>query len=185
MGTIRMRKGKYNALIRKKGQSMGATFSDRVTAELWIKYHEDLIDDLENFQVPAENLITIKDCIDFKIESCGDSNISNRSIQEFEYCKEQFSEIMDCPLGKLTPDMVRNVSTKMLQSTVRRGGNKNVEGTGVLSISSPATVLRKLRVLASAISFMIEKGANITNPAQIVVNQVKMSMVKKGENIDE
>lgn len=185
MGTISERKGKFRAVIRKKNREMNATFSDRTTAEIWVKYHEDLIDNMENFQVPAENLITIGDCIQFKIEDLIAKNFPKRTIQDFEKCGIEFRELMDCPLGELTPDMVRDMSTKMLSSTVRRGGSRNNENSGVIGVSSPATVLRKLRVLASAISFMIEKGANITNAAQIVVNQVKMSIIKKGEDLED
>lgn len=185
MGTIDKRSGNYRAIIRKKSRTMSATFSDKVTAEIWVKYHEDLIDNLENFQVPSESLVTIEDCIDFKIESLRDSSVTHRTIADFEICKQEFKEIMDCPLNELTPEMVRELSKIMLKSIVRKGGHKDVTGSGVVGICSPSTVLRKLRVLAAAISFMIEKGANITNPVQVVVNQVKMSLVKKGEDLDE
>lgn len=183
MGSICERDGRFKASIRKKDKKLFSIFSSRDLAEIWIRYHEDLIDNMENFNVPAENIITLEQCFELKIEDLKQKNVQKKTLEDFDNCLIEFKEIMNCPLGEITSDMIRDISKEMLGSVVRRGGSAKYN-TGSLRVCSPATVLRKLRIIASVFSFMIEKGANITNVAQIVCNQVKMSIIKT-ENDDD
>ncbi len=185
MATIAKSGQGYKVQIRKKNHQIYATFSEKEIAELWARYHEDLIDNMENFDVPPEELITVEQCCELKIKDLISKNVSRRSLEDIEIVKKEFSELMNCPLNKLTSEMVRKISNQMLNSVVRHGGSLNNINSGLHRQCSPATVLRKLRCLSAVIGYMIEKGANIINPVQVVINQVKMSMVKKGISEDE
>ncbi len=181
MAKIELRSGKYRVVIRKKGKEMSATFSDKITAETWARYQEDLIDNMENFNVPPEGLVTLLQCFELKIKSLKEKQTDGKTFSDFNVVIKDFKEIMNTPLNELTSDMIRNISKDMLGSIVKRGGSSN-PNSGVLSQCSPSTVLRKLRLIASVLSFMIENGANIKNVAQTVVNQVKMSIDKSKNN---
>lgn len=183
MATIREVNGKFRAQIRRKEKQMSSYFSNKEMAEIWVRYHEDLIDNMENFNVPPENIITLHQCFEMKIEELKQKNVHKKTFEDYDNCLIEFKEIMDCPLGEITSDMIRNISKEMLGSVVRRGGSAKSD-TGSFRACSPSTVLRKLRIISSVFSFMIEKGANITNVAQIVCNQVKMSIIKTENNDD-
>lgn len=179
MATIDKRGGKYRCVIRKKGINLSATFSDKETTEIWGRYHEDLIDEMHNFAVPPEGLITLEQCCELKLKDLMNKNASKRSAEDVHVVKEEFSEILKLPLNKITTEIIREITDKMLGAIARRGGSKDTN-TGKFGIVSPATVLRKLRCLAAIINLMIMKGANLINPVQVVINQLKMSMAKNG-----
>lgn len=185
MATIRSVENKFRVQIRKRSYNLSATFSDKETAEIWAKYQEDLIDNMHNFKATPESLITLGQCCDLKIKSLEGKQLHHRTMIDFDLCKNDFKSILDCPLSQINPEIIKEISNKMLSSTVRHGGSAKNEGSGSIRICSPSTVLRKLRVLSSVISYMIEKGANITNPAQVVVNQLKMTIIKNGGSLED
>lgn len=184
MASIELRSNRYRAVIRRKNKQMSATFSEKEMAELWAKYHEDIIDAIDNFQAKPEEIITFEQCCELKKQDAVDRNLDKRSISDFTTCLDEFPELRNLSLNEITSDIIRELVFIKLNGVVRRGGNKLNINSGDIRKCSTATILRKCRVLASIFGFMIEKGANIINPAQIVVNQLKMSMIKNGE-IDE
>lgn len=186
MGTIKKRNNNYSAVVRLKGHQLYKTFTSKELAEIWIKYQEDLINDMDNFKAPPESLIIIFQCIELKLKSLEEKNVDSRTIYDFKNLPNDFKEIMDCPLNDLTVDMVKKITNEMLGSIVRKGGSKKNESSGIFSQCSPSTVLRKLRLLSAVISYMIEKGANVINPCIPIISNIKMSILKrKGKLYDE
>jgi len=185
MATFRNVKGKFHAIIRRKNKSLSATFSDKQTAEIWSKYHEDLIDNMDNFQVSPENYITYEQCLELKIQDAIENNIDKRSIEDLKNSVNHFNEIKDIPIGEITCDILRELVSKMQNSVVKKGGSKENINSGNIRKISQTTILNRLRLLACVFSYMIQNGANMTNPAQIIVNQVKMSISKKDDSLDD
>lgn len=188
MASIKKREGRsgtsYSVQIRKKGHFLTATFSDKETAEIWIKYNEDLIDNINNFNEIPENIVTLEQAIELKKKSLIKKSCDKRTISDFDAIAQEFQEILNEPIGKVTTEMLRDIVQEKLSGIVKRGGNRK-NNTGHARLVSPVTVLRKMRILACVFSYMIENGANIINPAQFVVNQLKMSLVKKGEHNED
>ncbi len=184
MGSITKRSGKFRVQIRKKGKTMNAVFSTEEMANIWIRYNEDLIDNMENFNLEPEKYITLIECLELKIQSVKEKEVHKKTIEDFENCKQEFKDLMNIPISEITSDMIREISKEKLNGISRRGGNK-FNNTGTFKKTSPSTILRKLRVLAAVFSFVIEKGANLTNVAQLVCNQVKMSISKSDSEEDE
>lgn len=183
MATISNRKGRWRAVVRKKNKLKYATFNSKEMAEIWSRFHEELIDNMSNFEVDPEMIVTLEDAIELKIRNF-QGKVDEKTICDFNNCKENFKEIVDKPIGQITSDEIRKIHLNMCNSVVRRGGSvKN--NTGSFAVCSTETALRKLRILAAVFSYMIKKGANITNVAQVVVNQAKMSMIKKNESLDD
>lgn len=183
MATIEKRSEKYRVQIRKKGKFLTATFTSLEMAEIWSRYQEELLDNMENFDIEPEKLITLEQCVELKIKSLDKEKITKKTLQEYQNLISEFKDIMDCPLRDITCEMIKKISNNMLNSMVRRGGSSNFN-TGKFQPCSPHTALRKLRYLSAVFSYMIEKGANITNVAQIICNNVKMSFIKNGSKIE-
>lgn len=179
MACINLRNGRYRVSIRRKEQKLNATFSHKETAETWARYKEELLDNMHSFDIPIENMITLRQCVDIKIAQIKSKpSVDPKTINDFENIYKEFDTLMEMSLSEITPNIIRDISKQKLNSIVSVGGSHK-EGSGSIRICSSSTVLRKLRLLASVFSHMIENGANIINPAQVVINQVKMSIIKK------
>lgn len=185
MATFNERYGKHRVVIRRKNVNMSATFSTKEMAEIYAKYHEDLIDAMQNFQVKPENYITFEQCMELKLKDLIAKNSDIKTIRDVRNTINYFPEIKGMPFGEITADILRDLSNKMSNTIVKRGGSREHENSGDYRIISKSTLLNRFRYLSVVFSFMIEKGANITNPAQAIVNQIKMSMIKTGEKIED
>jgi len=139
---------------------------------------------MNNFNEIPENIVTLEQAIEMKKRQSIQNSCERRTITDFDSISQEFNEIINQPIGKITTEMLRDICQEKLSGIVRRGGNKKTN-TGHSRITSPATVLRKMRILACVFSYMIENGANIINTAQFVVNQIKMSLIKKGKNNED
>lgn len=172
MASIRCRNGKWYVQVRKKGQILCATFSDRETAELWGKYKEDIIDEIGYFDFKYENTITLNEAIDLKIKDLESKDTDKRSVNDVKSLKDSFSEFSDTPLVNIKSEDIVTKTNVMLDSIIRRGGSKK-SNSGKIVVQSPRTVLKKLAVLGSVFSFIIKNGAAIQNPVLTSINQIK------------
>lgn len=177
MHEIKYINGKFNAKINIKGIDILGTFSSEQLATLWINYQKDLIEDMNSFNEKAENIITFEQAVDLKTQSIKNRELDKRTLLDFESIKNEFPEIMNLPIGKISLSKLNEITQEKLGSVVRRGGNKK-SNSGHARITSPKTVLRKLRILASVFSYMIENGADISNVAQSVIGNLKSTLKK-------
>jgi len=175
MGKIDERCGKYRAMIRKKGVSQSATFSNRETAELWIKYKEDIIDEMEAFEVVAEDFITLKEAVEIKIEDLRKINSHKKTIEDIANLHRFCHKIYEVPINRIKVEDIKAICEYMLNETVRIGGSSNID-TGIKTQQSPVTVLKKLRALSCVFGFMMEKGAKIANPVSPIINELRASI---------
>lgn len=156
--------GRFRASVRKKGYCLRARFSDKRTAELWVRYKEDLIDKMSAFEVPMKDTMTLLDASVLKISEMKDKDLDKRSIKDVEMVmRNDFSHFQEYSLSDLSYELLLNTAKQMLSAKVRIGGGKNPD-SGREVIQSPISVLKKFRILGSVISHANTIGANIDNP---------------------
>lgn len=150
--------------IRKKNYKISKTFSDEETAHLFAKYKEDVISDMEAFEAPESEVITLDSAIEWKISKMQEDGRDPKSIADVKNVRKDFYDWIDLPLSSLTYEKLLEKANEMLKSPVRRGGNPN-NNTGKLGIQSPVTVKKKFANLSCIISEMNKGGLNIENHA--------------------
>lgn len=154
MATIKKRNNSFAVNIRKKETSIYATFQSEEDAILWAKYKEDLIDQVEAFSVPVDQLVTIEDALEMKYaeKMKTDRKLHNQVIK----LKKDFIEWLDLPIDQITLEMIKFKASEM-------------ENKG-LSLTS---IRNQTALFSSAISFQIERGANIQNQFTLMLSQIR------------
>lgn len=147
-------------MIRKKGHKpVSANFGDRVTAELWGQYKQNLMDEIESFQVHRADLYTVNDIFIMKFGAD-----SREYLEGMPY----FDEYKDKSINILTYDELKKHCHRLLQRTVVRGGKVGTN-SGRAKLPAPMTILRKFAYLSSAINHLISKGVDAPNECLKIV----------------
>lgn len=162
--------GRWSVSVRRKNIQVYATFSDRETAELWGKYKEDIYEEIENFSPPPEELFTLGNAVDLKAKDLKENGAAIKTIQDTLNIKKDFSPLVDKPLSDISLEDYSKHCERMLNTIVKRGGNKE-KGKPVQQ--SWATVYKKFRYLSIIYSFMQEKGIKITNHPQAILRELE------------
>lgn len=162
MASIEVRNGRFRAIVRRKGKEISHTFSTRETAELWGKYKDDLINDMSAFDVPENELITLEQAIDMKLDAMRKVYLDKRSIDDIFNLKELFNDFLKFKLSDITEDIYKDFSEKFMRSIVTRGGNKK-NGTGLMKLPSLSTLKTKFRRLSTVYSNLINNGIKLEN----------------------
>lgn len=183
MATIRVKRGKYQVEIKRNGVLIYKTFSNKESAELYKRYREELEEEMNNFDVPKEKLITLDAAIDYKIHLLKEKNSDPKTISDTENLKNYFSEFLNLQVCELTKDMLQEKIDKMLHQMVRRGGTEKVKDSGRMSIQSPATVKRKMSYLSAVYSSLTTLGITVHNPAYPLLAYLTQIMKQKNINV--
>jgi hypothetical protein len=178
---VRKRKnGNHELVIRKKGISLSRTFKTREDAELWAAYKEDLIHNIDAFDVPLKDMITLEVALKMKLDSLQAQGKDSRDFQDLRKC---FLEFVDLPLSHLKYDVLMQYMKKMSESQIRRGGDRKNPGTsGILVDISSSTLISRISVLSTVINFAIENGVNVENDAYKVCQYLRANLKKKSED---
>jgi len=184
MASIKIINGRYYVQVRKKGKTNCASFADKETAELWGKFKEDIIDEMEAFDFQVEYTITLEEAVQKKRAEYLKRNVDKKSLTDLDALERDFSEFLKTPLHNISDAMLIDKLNNMKRQPVFKGGRQDGK-TGIKSIQAPATLLRKFRILASVYSFLIQNGAKLSNPAQHIVNRIKMSIACAGNNSND
>ncbi len=182
MATIRKIKDRYHVEIRKKEISIRSTFSNLETAELWMKYKEDLIDDISSFDIPLRIMITLEQAIDLKCISMNEKKVEKRSVSDIENLKNGLSEWMEKSIDSIFYDDILKRSKEMMNEIVCIGGNVKNQ-TGRKSIQSPITVLKKIRCLSAVYSHMVDLGFIDKNPVLAVLQYLNNISKQKDDRM--
>lgn len=169
MASIEKRGDSYRVQVRKKGREFTHSFSNLETAELWGKYKDDLLNEMQAFNAPKSQMITLTDAIELKINRAKSDNLTHRSIVDLINLRNDFHELLDMTLFEITKEVLVNFCKNYLNSVVVVGGNRK-ENTGRKTNPSIQTMLSKLRRLSSVYGNLIENGINIENMAITVSN---------------
>jgi len=184
MATIEKRiskdgKTSYRVNIRKKGIEIMRTFYDKETANLFVYYKENLINNMQNFEVPLQNRITLLQIFELKESAMDDksslNHIKNAKIKLCDYFKEKifYNEIS-------LEEWIE--AAKFLYTTDVYKGAKTENSKRKMS----ANTLRNIFAYASAaISYAQNKGIEIENNAQKVMNIYILPLIKESKNQSE
>ena len=80
----------YRVMIRKKGNEISKTFSERVDAELYAYYKEKLIDQINNFEISLEERITLRQILELKLNIINENE--NRTQRDLTNAMERAIE---------------------------------------------------------------------------------------------
>ena len=158
-----------------------ATFADKETAELWCKFKENIINEMAAFEVKGVDLITLKDAIDLKIKDL-ETKDKKDSINDTKIVIKEFKDFLHIPVNKITSEMLMVRVKEMQKEFVYKGGSGDGK-SGIRSLQSHGTILRKIRNLSSIFGFILSQGAEFINPTISVLNRIKEGKeTKKGKN---
>ncbi len=149
----------YRVQIRLKNEEkIYKTFYTKEQAELFVFYKENLLKLKNNFDVPIEKRVTIKQIIEIKLQNSYD--LSERSKSDFMDAFNRITTfIKDDFINKISYEDWLKVAKSLLDLDVYIGF-KNEKNKKKLSISS---VRRYFACMSSAISFCNSQGMNIEN----------------------
>lgn len=164
-----------NAQIRKKGMQFSKTLPDRETAELWARYQEDLIMEMDAFNPPKSELITLGDAFRMKIEEVSKDS-TPKTIADYKTTMNHMEEHLEKPLSAFTYDFFMDLLKNWEGSKVMRGGCKDKPNHKNMKPPSPHTILRRFAYTASVFQFMVEKGIDVDNNAQKVTTYVRQKI---------
>ncbi len=179
MATIRDRDGRYMCLIRSKGIEIGKTFSSKQDAELWAKYKEDLIDQIDAFDPPLKEMITLQDAIEMRIEIQIKNEVSKKDISDYKTLIKVFEKFCPKKMSDIKYNDLVDHFNFLLTHPVTRGGTGKNDGTGHTRLPSFMTIFRKYAYLSTVYQMLIKDGVDIENIALKVVQYMRHKAKKE------
>jgi hypothetical protein len=172
MATIQERKQKdgivsFKLQIRRKNVEIHKTFHTKEDAEIYAFYKERLIDNIENFDIPIEERITLKQIFEIKLKDS--QNLAKRSILDMENAFNLLNKFLDVSrfIHEINYQDWEISAQEMFKTDVYMGA-KTEAGKRKMS---PLTLRRNFACYSSAYSNAIAKGFNIENmPLKIMQN---------------
>lgn len=173
MAIIRSRKLKngqetYNVMIRKKVNgtltNISKTFMVKEDAELFIFYKERLMTNMDNFEIPLEQRVTLNDLFDLKQR---ESSFGDRSDSDFIVCRERCLRFLKKHnfVSELSFEDWKECLHNMSKMEVYKG-SKSEKNKRIISIAS---LRRIFAVVSSVYSHAISKGIPVENhPLKVV-----------------
>lgn len=162
------------------GTTISRTFQDEATAKLWGIYKENLIQEMESFEVPNEQVLEFEDAIELKKEELRGTKEAN----DYNALFKCFSSILNLPISSITSELLEDLYNNMLKEKVMRGGNlvnPEKERTGKVTLISPFTILRRFRMVSAVFSNLQKNGIRIQNPAETICKALSHKLKKKDE----
>lgn len=167
----------FRMLIRKKGIEIYKTFSNEEDAILYSKYKERLIQNMENFDIPLNERITLDQLFELKIKTVNDSD--RRALCEYNNCLNRFKAIFNKKIfvHLISYEEWLESSKALFDTDIYRGG-KTESCKRKMSISS----LRRYFATASSVfSYAISQGINLENhPLKVLQTTITPLLKEKG-----
>jgi len=181
MGNVTKKNGKYIASLNVKGNQINKSFNNEETANLWLKYKEELINDIEAFDPRISQMITLNDAIDFKALQVETSSKNKKSYFSFMGLKNEFSEIIDKSIEEITKEEIMEIMKRMLNTpTYKRRGSHALEQQFIPSIK---TIRGRMALLSSVFSYQINQGAQIENPVFCALTWLRQNTKDESKDV--
>lgn len=168
MASITLKDGKYRVQIRKKNQEISKSFSQKEDAELYAKWKEDLIDQIDNFSPSPEELLTLDSAIDMKVKDAEEKGLDFRTITSLKGLKVHFADELHRSLNELSYDFLLSKAKVFMQTEVKHGGCYSTGGN--LKMPSVKTVSNRFRYLSTVIGFANMNGFSFQNHSLAILN---------------
>lgn len=179
MATIENRDGKYKVSIRKKGfKEIYKSFSTKEDAELYISWKEDLMDQISAFDPSPEELLTLDQAVDMKIEDAKKRNLDHRTILGIQGVKMHFADYLDQSLSVLTYEKLADKLRELMDTKVSRGGGK-VKIEENMKDASLKTISNRFRYLSAVIGYINTQGFSFQNNSTNIVSYLENKMKQK------
>jgi hypothetical protein len=164
----------YRLMIRRKNIDISKTFHSEEDAKLYEFYKERLIDNMEIFEVPIEQRITLKQIFELKIN---DSNeLAKRSILDMENSFKLFHSLLDSNrfVYNISLEDWEKSAKSMYESDVFQGAKTDAGKRKM----SPLTLRRNFACASAAFSTAISKGFKIDNQPLKILQTFINPMIK-------
>jgi len=173
MATFRERTpGRWTVDIRKNSsQTISRTFPCKEDAELWAKWKEDLLDNIDNFEASVEELMTLDTAISLKHEDGIKNELDSHTLGSIINLKTHFSDLLDMNMTEITQDILLDAAKTLMTKEVKRGGSKNSGGS--MRLPSKETVINRFKYLGTVWGFLQKRGISLTNHPLSVSNYLK------------
>lgn len=160
---------KFNLQIRKKDFIISKTFLTLEDAKIYEFYKERLIDNIENFDVPIEERLTLKQIFEIKLNDS--QHLDRRSISDIENAFRLMENYFDVNkfICNINYKDWENYAIEIYGTDVYKGAKTEAAKRKM----SPLTLRRYFACYSSAFSNSISKGFNIENmPLKILQNYI-------------
>lgn len=173
MAKIEERSGRFRAMIRKKGVEISKTFSSRDMAELWARYKEDLIDNMDAFDVDIKDRVSVKELFELKLKTFE----TERSKHDTDYTFSRISEFLDVSrcMKEIGYDEWIDIAKRIYEKPVYRGAVKEKNKKKM----SPVTLRKILASLSAVVSHAQSLGIALDNHPLKVIQSFINPMIKK------
>lgn len=169
MASIQKRGDNFRVQIRKEGFiNIEKTFSNEEDAILYSKWKEDIMQNIANFEVPKEELITLDTAIDMKIEEGIKAGLDKRTMASLNNLKSIFSKLLKNSIHELGYEDYLKIAKELMVTEVRKGGSNS--GGGDYRLPSKETVINRFKYLGTVYGHLIKKGFSVINHPLTVVN---------------
>lgn len=153
----------YRVSIRKKGIDIYRTFHTEEDAKLFEFYKERLITNMNNFDIPLRQRVTIGQLFELKENSMAEG----RSKYDIGLCKQRcVSHFQERFVVDISLDDWRNFCKNLLNTDVFRGG-KTERGKRKMSFG---TVRKIFANISSCISYARNLGIEVENHPLTIIN---------------
>ncbi len=164
----------YRVMIRKKNHPpIYQSFRSEEAAELFVKYKEDLIDNMNAFEVPLNERITIQQLLEMKLD---DFVENSRTKQDHIFIMNRLLEIIDKNkfVHQINFDEWLEIAKVLYATDVYRGGKNEACKRKM----APKTLLKIFNHISSSFSYAHEKGINLENHAIKVIKCYIRPLIK-------
>lgn len=186
MPSIQERDGSFRVQVRIKGKSqISKTFAKREDAELWGAWKENLLKTVRDFEVPDQELLTLRNIIDQKVKAANEAQLTTKSLGDLMYLYKEFEEWLELPLQEITFDMAIEKADQMLGQYVSRGGDVKRGFSGRQQMQSPLTVFRKFNYLGSCFGHARDMGVTVPTDFQRALSFLREKLLKKKDPSDQ
>lgn len=162
----------YQCKIRMKGHESFKTFLNEKDAQTYAFYKERLINNMENFEVPLEERITLKSIFEMKADSIDSANI--RGKRDIMGSFERINQFLGNKLfvQQITYKDWEKAFEEISKMEVYMGGKSDKSKR----LISTKTIRNIFAFSSSCFSYAISKGINIENhPLKII--QTKLNSI--------
>jgi hypothetical protein len=165
MASIAERNGKYTVDIRKKGIDLFQTFEKKSDAELWAAYKEEMIDLIDAFDPPLNEMITLQDAIELKIRRVEEKNANKKEINDYKMLQKSFEKFCPKYINEIKYTDLLKQFVELIKTPVYQGGTGKNDGTGIKKMPAFLTIFRKFSYLSTVFQMLINDGVEIENVA--------------------
>lgn len=165
----------FRVQIRKQNMEISKQFHTKEDAEIYAFYKEKLIDNMESFEVPIEERITLRQI--FELKSKDSMHLHKRTLLDIENGLVFLSKFMNVDkfVNKINYQDWEQAAHKIYNTDVYRGAKTE---TGKRKMT-PITLRRYFATFSSVFSHAIAKGFNIENTPLKIMQNFITPMLKK------